>query len=44
LERLAVLVTFAWELAETTDREKVQFGHALVERGRPVRTFKSERF
>jgi peptide chain release factor len=44
LERLALLVKLARKLAETTDREKVQSGHALVERGRPVRTFKAERF
>jgi peptide chain release factor len=43
-ERLALLVKLARKLAETTDREKVQSGHALVERGRPVRTFKAERF
>ena len=44
LERLALLVKLAGELAEITDREKVQSGHALLERGRPVRTFKGERF
>jgi peptide chain release factor len=40
LERLALLVKLAGELAEITDREKVQSSHALLERGRPVRTFK----
>jgi peptide chain release factor len=44
LERLALLVKLAGDLAEITDRERVQSSHALVERGRPVRTFKGERF
>jgi len=44
LERLTLLVKLAGELAETADRDKVQTGHALLERGRPVRTFKGERF
>jgi peptide chain release factor len=44
LERLALLVKVTGELAEITDREKVQSGHALLERGRPVRTFKGGRF
>ena len=43
LERLALLVKLAGELAEITDHEKVQSGHALLERGRPVRTFKGAR-
>jgi peptide chain release factor len=43
LERLALLVKVAGQLAEIADREKVQSGHALLERGRPVRTFKGER-
>jgi peptide chain release factor len=43
LERLALLVKVAGQLAEIVDREKVQSGHALLERGRPVRTFKGER-
>jgi peptide chain release factor len=44
LERLALLVKLNGELAEITDRERIQSGHALLERGRPVRTFKGERF
>jgi peptide chain release factor len=43
LERLVLLVKVAGQLAEIVDREKVQSGHALLERGRPVRTFKGER-
>src|SRR5262245_36229753 len=43
LERLTRLVKLAGELAEIADRDKVQTGHALLERGRPVRTFKGER-
>jgi peptide chain release factor len=43
LERLALLVKVAGQLAEIVDREKVQSGHALLERGRPVRTFTGER-
>jgi peptide chain release factor len=43
LERLALLVKVAGQLAEIVDREKVQSGHALLERGRPARTFKGER-
>jgi peptide chain release factor len=42
LERLAVLVKLAGELAAITDREKIQSGHDLLERGRPRRTFKGE--
>jgi peptide chain release factor len=44
LERLALLVKLTGELAAITDREKVQSRHALLERGRPVRTFKGDRF
>jgi len=44
LERLALLVKVASVLAETTDCEKIQSNHTLVERGRPVRTFRAERF
>jgi len=44
LERLTLLVKLAGELAEIADRDKVQTGHALLERGRPVRTSKGERF
>jgi peptide chain release factor len=32
------------ELAAITDRQNVQSGHNLLERGRPVRTFKGEQF
>jgi peptide chain release factor len=44
LERLALLVKLNGELAEITDRERIQSDQALLERGRPVRTFKGERF
>lgn len=37
--RLAVAVRLAGERAAATDRETVQSAHAVLERGRPVRTF-----
>jgi len=42
--RLAALLKLRRELAAITDRQTVQSGHDLLERGRPVRTFKGERF
>ena len=40
MERLAALLTARDELAALADREKIRSGHDLIERGRPVRTFK----
>lgn len=44
LERLAALLKLAQSLAELTDRHAIQEYHDRVERGRPVRRFKGERF
>ncbi len=44
LERLAALLKLAQSLAELTDRHAIQEKHDRVERGRPVRRFKGERF
>jgi len=44
IERLAALLKLRGELAAMTDRQNVQSGHDLLERGRPVRTFKGEHF
>jgi peptide chain release factor len=44
LERLAALLKLAQSLAELTDRHAIQENHDRVERGRPVRRFKGERF
>jgi peptide chain release factor len=44
IARLAALLNLRGELAAITDRQNVQSGHDLLERGRPVRTFKGEQF
>lgn len=44
VERLAALLKLRGELAAITDRQNVQSGHGLLERGRPVRTFKGAHF
>jgi peptide chain release factor len=44
LERLEALLKLAQSLAELTDRHAIQENHDRVERGRPVRRFKGERF
>jgi peptide chain release factor len=44
LARLASLIASGGELAALTDAKAVQQGHDSLERGRPVRTFKGERF
>jgi peptide chain release factor len=44
MQRLAALLALAGELAAATDRQTVQAGHDLLERGRPVRTFVGEEF
>jgi peptide chain release factor len=42
IERLAALLALRGELAAITDRQIVQSRHDLLERGRPVRTFKGK--
>lgn len=44
MERLAALLKLAQSLAELTDKHAIQERHDRVERGRPVRKFKGERF
>jgi peptide chain release factor len=44
LARLASLIAGGGELAALTDAKAVQQGHDSLERGRPVRTFRGERF
>jgi len=44
LERLATLLTASRDLARAADRDAIQAGHDQLERGRPIRTFKGERF
>ena len=44
VERLAALLKLRGELVAITDRQNVQSGHGLLERGRPVRTFKGAHF
>jgi peptide chain release factor len=44
LARLASLIAGGGELAALTDAKVVQQGHDSLERGRPVRTFRGERF
>jgi peptide chain release factor len=44
LARLASLIASGGELAALSDAKAVQQGHDSLERGRPVRTFRGERF
>lgn len=44
IARLAALLNLRGQLAAIADRQNVQSGHDLLQRGRPVRTFKGEQF
>ena len=44
LARIAALIASGGDLATAGDARAVQAGHDSLERGRPVRTFKGDRF